>query len=160
MTNLVGQWPIDILRLYHGTDSESAQAIIETGINLQKSRDDIEFGRGFYTTTSFVQAEDLAAKRSVRKKALPAILTFEVSREAIADLAVLPFVRASEEFWSLVAYCRSGGAGHGRAGPSPWFDVVMGPVTRSAPTGQTIFPEYDQVSFHTATAIAYLQVVK
>jgi len=69
----------------------------------------------------------------------------------------LSFVRGdddSDDFWSLVSYCRGGGPGHARAVSNGEYDVVYGLVTRAGV--KRVYKEYDQVSFHTERSISLL----
>lgn len=69
--------------VYHGTTLSSAINIYNNGIDLNKSKEYLDFGRGFYTTTDFFIAKNMAIKVSVQeslrkniKKVFPAVVTF------------------------------------------------------------------------------------
>ncbi len=116
-----------------------------------------DFGRGFYTTTKRAQAErwanDLAAQIG---GAAPGV-EFTVGRNHLAFLDPLFFVRGTAsavDFWSFVQFCRSSATDHGRA-HALWYDIVVGPVMDSL-RKQTVIPDGDQLSFHTAHATAVL----
>ena len=70
--------------LFHGTDLESAQNILQNGINLKinqgKARD---FGPGFYLTSSYDSARQWAIRKSFLGNTKPAVL------ETILDLTLL-----------------------------------------------------------------------
>jgi hypothetical protein len=150
-------WSDQDIVLYHGTLDIPVASIVR-GVDLNKCKYLRDFGRGFYTTTKRTQAErwanDLAAQTA---GAAPAVVAFTVERNNLAPLETLFFVRgtaAAIDFWSFVQFCRSSATDHGRA-HTPWYDLVVGPVTASL-RRQTIIPDGDQVSFHTPNATALL----
>lgn len=128
-------WTNQPLVLYHGTADLYVSAIL-SGVDVTRGRSGIDFGRGFYTTTSpdaaWRWATDLATFPWLRARgAAPAIVRFEVSREALSELDVLAFVRGdtgAEDFWSFVWHCRSTGGPHERPINAGWYDVVYGPI--------------------------------
>jgi hypothetical protein len=153
-------WNNPELRLYHGTVNTHAPSVLG-GIDLAfpSIRWGSDFGRGFYTTTSEHQARKWAASLSRQNRyrgSSPAVVYFEMARDAMAVLECLWFVRGDpgdDDYWSLVQHFRSipRGTDHCRTGNSPWYDVVVGPVAlnwksrRAAVNG-------DQVSLHTQRA--------
>jgi len=152
-------WTNQKIVLYHGTLSVHAASIMATGVKVGLGKPNRDFGIGFYTTTVERQAESWAALLAKQSPpATAAIVEFRVDRDLLAALEVISFVRGdydAEVFWSLVSYCRNGGAHHARRGPSAAYDVATGPVAafwqqRSAMSGA------DQVSFHTTAAEAVL----
>jgi hypothetical protein len=152
-------WDNGELVLYHGTDSGSADSI-RKGIDLKACREGRDFGRGFYTTTSYRQAEvwarDKARQRSRNFGAVePVVLVFHVDRNMLARLESLWFIRGtSADYWSFIDHCRGADeTKHGRAG---CYDVVAGPVSRATPFPRTILRDSDQVSFHTEAALEIL----
>lgn len=58
-----------IMLLYHGTIDKYAHDIIANGIDLRKSKSFLDFGPGFYTTTSRAFAENTAKLRMKRYNA-------------------------------------------------------------------------------------------
>jgi hypothetical protein len=152
---LADRWTNQPLRLFHGTDTESAKLIQSDGVDLKHSRPVLDFGPGFYTTTSQRQATTWARSTALRRGGSPSILVFDVERPEIAALPSLWFVRGTpddEDFWGLVGFCRAGGLNHGaEVGP---YDLVAGPVT--LPGNRLLVPGSDQVSFHTARSLDVL----
>lgn len=69
------------MKLYHGTILNHQIDIEKNGINLEKSKSFLDFGRGFYTTPDFKMAKDMALKIAKRNKRLnnpfPTVLCFE-----------------------------------------------------------------------------------
>ncbi len=144
-------WTNQDLLLYHGT-IDIYQIGILAGVNVAAGRSDTDFGRGFYTTTNLVQARSWAVSLSQRRRGTnPVVIEFEVSRNKLSKRQLIWFVRGTPgaaDFWSLVAYCRSGGANHARGRPRSWYDIAIGPVT-SDWKRKTAWHDYDQISFHT-----------
>jgi hypothetical protein len=163
--------------LWHGCTDLDRHGIEEQGgVDLAFSRLDLDFGRGFYTTTLRRQAQHWAVRRydsrNVEKvNNQPVVLRFGLRRFELAALRSLHFVLAGyddTDYWSLVQHCRTSKAGKGavpalvndHGGPTEemgnrWFDVVSGPVVadwrqRAALQGM------DQISFHTNAAVELL----
>lgn len=154
--------------LYHGCTEQDADNIENYGIDLSRCRPDADFGKGFYLTTHKRQAQQWAWYRHYslpahQRATNPAvILAFSLSRNDLADLEHLAFVRGdfgNESLWSLIHRFRDKPTGRDHArglGAGTWFDVVWGPVSvlwqqRNA------MADADQVSFHTEQAVALLQ---
>jgi hypothetical protein len=159
-------WANEPIRLFHGTLLRHAAAIVR-GIDLDACSRFTDFGRGFYTTTSERQARDWARVQSIRATDArrsasidpPTVVSFTLPRATLAELLSVYFVRGdadAHDYWALVEHCRSGG--HHFNGVARWYDVVAGPVARDALTLQRreVYTEYDQISFHTARAVAVL----
>src|SRR5713226_5227848 len=134
-------WTNAALTLYHGTDEVSAQSIVR-GVSLASSRILTDFGTGFYTTTSWVQAKNWANDRCRtlargRGGSVPvaAIVPLDVARDVspmpdLATLDTLFFITegSNPDFWDLVTQCRTtSGARHSRPSGG-YYDVVCGPV--------------------------------
>ena len=162
-------WRNKDLYLYHGTIDIHAKSIRKK-VLLERGSPNADFGRGFYTTTVRRQARAWAWQlaldsRSIRSEtvfeAKPVVVSFQVNRDHLARLQPLVFVRGdhlAEEYWSLVHYCRSGGAGHQRQTYpeiGEWYDVVVGPVAAVWRTRLAI-SNSDPFSFHTQAAAELL----
>lgn len=163
-------WSNQNLELFHGTTQAAAESILSEGIKPEKFRDLVDFGRGFYTTTVLPQAADwarvAAATRLARGGEIEkaAIVNFSVSRDALARLETLAFVRGGNDYWNLVTTCRHWASGtengtpeqrHRRLVGKP-YDVVVGPVAMKWSTSFKLQPNMDQLSFHTAEAFQLL----
>lgn len=160
------------LTLWHGTLQSYASDIQATGVDLARSRNSLDFGRGFYTTTNQNQAEQWARRLHLnlapadRRTDRPALIRFELGRAEVATLDSLAFVRsdaANGEFWAFVHHCRGSTTSPrthlhpGRHAPDDWYDLVSGPVALVwPPKGTTAIPDFDQFSFHTSAALAIL----
>lgn len=157
-------WSNGDLTVYHGTDVFSANLSVPvTGrvpfpVQLNRCRPATDFGRGFYTTSSLHQARQWANSkvRRVRRRnrTLGLVLRFDLDRDQLAALESLVFVRAIPDYWDFVAHCRSGGAVHGRRGPTGEYDVVYGLVTMWP--SLLLIQDCDQLSFHTNSAVRIL----
>ncbi|MFO0802773.1 MAG: DUF3990 domain-containing protein [Gemmataceae bacterium] len=163
----------DTIVLWHGCVQTAAHDIRINGINLARSRYALDFGPGFYTTTSRSQAEGWARKKFVgltpreRNATHPAVLRFQLPLDSLAKLEALMFVRGDprhDAYWSFVHHCRSGSAASprrhlhpSRAVPKDNYDVVCGPLAAVwPPDGRIAIPDSDQFSFHTDDGIAIL----
>jgi hypothetical protein len=98
--------------LYHGTTNDQFESL-QQGIDLTKSKDSRDFGRGFYTTTIPDQAVDWAnnqAERYNTKKRLtnfneqvkPLVLHFKVDYEKLSHLEGYAFEYPSDEWANFV----------------------------------------------------------
>lgn len=155
MLNPPSPWTNQPLVLYHGTLDVHASLILRSGIDVGSGMPHRDFGRGFYTTTARQQADDWAWKLSRQSGGMkPAVLKICIDRGALAELDTLAFVRGerdADDFWSLVAHCRSGADHHGRPAPTACYDVVIGPVAAFWEQRVTMLGA-DQISFHTHRA--------
>ncbi|MBI2298139.1 MAG: DUF3990 domain-containing protein [Armatimonadetes bacterium] len=146
-------WDNPDLVLYHGTTQEAAESIRREGIRFgPDGARDLDFGRGFYTTTNLAQARDWARRRCRRTPHWPYLVKYVVPRQELATAKFMAFVRGdarAADYWQLVEHCRSGG---GQIPPVDdasdwgWYDVVIGPVAVSE--GREVHAAYDQVSVH------------
>lgn len=81
----------------------------------------------------------------------PALLKFSVSRNQLACLTSLFFVRSdvdADDYWSVVKHCQGGGTNGG-------YDVAVGPVSQNSDV-RLSWSRYDQISFHSDTACSVL----
>lgn len=103
------------LILYHGSNKN-----FDT-VELSKSKDKRDFGRGFYTTTLREQAADWAVSLFDRYKGDGAII-YEMELKIASGLLVKNFEGLSEEWLLMVQQNRTlGGLQHN-------YDIVQGPV--------------------------------
>jgi hypothetical protein len=153
------------LILYHGSNISFEE------IDLSKSKDKRDFGKGFYTTTIQEQAEDWARALFDRYNG-DGIIVYELEHEITKDLLYKNFNELSEEWLLMVQKNRTlGGLQHN-------YDIVQGPVANDK-TARTIalyiagiINANDaikrlsinkvnvQVSFHTLAAISHLKLLR
>lgn len=87
--------------LYHGSYLEISNP------DLKHSRDNVDFGRGFYTTPIYEQAEKWCGKFRRRGKE-GVISRYYFDEEKIQNLKVLSFDSYSEEWLEFILKCRRG----------------------------------------------------
>ncbi len=105
------------MRLYHGSNVEVRRP------RLFRSDRRLDFGAGFYLTSSFEQAEKWARLTTRRRKqGMPLVSVFEFDESRTSGLSVLQFDDASREWLGFVGDNRKGKAESGA------FDIVAGPV--------------------------------
>jgi hypothetical protein len=150
-------WSNQRLNLYHGTLDFHARSIINK-VTLTHAKYRSDFGRGFYTTTVLRQAEAWARQLAIRRRSNPAVVHFQVDRDALAAIDCLFFVRAAvdaDDYWQLIAYCRQGRQDHARTLARKSYDIVVGPVSVSW-RRRLALHDSDQVSFHTRASLKLL----
>jgi len=153
------------LILYHGSNQNFEK------VNLAKSKDKRDFGRGFYTTTIREQARDWAEALFDRYKG-DGIFVYEMELELTGDITIKTFEGLSEEWLLMVQKNRTlGGIQHK-------FDIVQGPVANDK-TARTIAlyiagiinandaierlrtnKANNQVSLHTPAALSHLKMLR
>jgi hypothetical protein len=153
------------LILYHGSNQNFDV------VDLSKSKDKRDFGRGFYTTILREQAEDWAEVLFDRYKG-DGIFIYETELELSGDLSIKIYEGLSEEWLQMVRKNRTlGGTQH-------QFDIVQGPVANDK-TMRTIalyiagiidaaetikrltFNQINnQVSLHTPAALSHLKITR
>ena len=103
--------------LYHGSNMEVRNP------HLLKIQRDLDFGKGFYTTSDFHQALSWA-KRSVRVRGngMACVSCYEFDEAALAEINVLRFNKADSKWLDFVASNRKGDA------PQNDWDLIIGPV--------------------------------
>ena len=155
------------MKLYHGSNVEVRNPKI-----LESDRK-LDFGTGFYLTTSYEQAEKwavLTAKR--RNYGKPFISVFEYDEEGSNELSVLKFQNADEKWLRFVSANRK------NLSVKNDYDVVICPVAndRTMPvialffagvyteeeTVKRLLPQKlkDQIVFKTEKSLQYLKFVE
>ena len=142
------------LVVYHGTCSEFEK------INLNKSHNRRDFGKGFYTTILQSQSKEWAYRLSLREKQND-YYVYEFLFEEVPALKVKRFDRLNDEWLEFIDY-----------------DVVIGPVAddNTMETVQLYMANIltaeeaverlrynkvnNQVSFHTEKALQYVKLVR
>ncbi|MBQ0167270.1 MAG: DUF3990 domain-containing protein [Treponema sp.] len=105
------------MKLYHGSNVEVKQPQI-----LESDRK-LDFGTGFYVTTSFEQAEkwaELTAKR--RNKGKPVITVYEYNEAKESDLRILRFLSPDSSWLRFVSANRKNEL------LASNYDLIIGPV--------------------------------
>ena len=153
------------LILYHGSNKNF------DAVDLSKSKDKRDFGRGFYTTTLREQAEDWAKALFDRYRG-DGIFIYEMELLLSNELKIKTYDKLSEEWLLMVQKNRIlGGIQHN-------FDIVQGPVAndKTARTIALYIAEIinaneaierllynrinNQVSIHTPAALSHLKIIR
>jgi hypothetical protein len=153
------------MRLFHGSNQDFDM------VDLSRSRDLRDFGRGFYMTTIREQAEAWGKNMFVRYGGL-GIYVYEFELSIPDDLKIKHFAGLTEEWLELVKVNRiNGGIQHN-------YDIVQGPVandntmrvialyvagiytTEMALQQLRFFKANDQVSIHTPKALSCLTLTR
>ena len=154
--------------IYHGSDTSVPEPRIIPASRL------LDFGEGFYTTSSYEQARRWANRVRTRKNSENQIISvyeFDFDRAA-KDLKITHFDFPDTEWLSFVTACRSGKeAGY-------QYDIAMGPVandnvyatiqlyeTGLLSESETIIrlrveKIFDQILFHSEQALAYCAYIR
>lgn len=156
------------MRLYHGSTVEVRKPVISRG------RPNTDFGKGFYATTSYEQAERWAHIRQQRDKTAKAVVSVYEFDDALLDderFSVRHFIGADSEWLHFIVGCRNQTIHHD-------FDMVMGPVANdrlyltinmyengelseeAAIIQLKSYKLFDQLSFHKAYALRLLRFVE
>ena len=116
------------MKVYHGSDVR-----IDT-IDLQKGRDFLDFGRGFYVTTVRKHAYQRALRMAEESGAQAIITEFDYHEQypQIAELKVKSFHEVSEEWVDFVVMNRNEDIPH----PTHAYDIVEGPIADDWVTSQ------------------------
>ena len=172
---------IDVLPnvVYHGT-SELYKESLENGVNLSYSKNNLDFGKGFYTTSNYNQAVIFANKRAEFSGNKPLVITYEVNKEIMYQLALncLFFKNTDEQWYEFIFNNRVKNENiisefHNK---NCLYDIVYGSVadgaigllTRKARDKKVDFQEfvksvkpyndYNQLSFHTNDSLKALML--
>jgi len=156
------------LILYHGSD------VVVDNPKIIKSNRTLDFGNGFYTTTSKEQACKWASIKKNREQSENGILNiYEISDQILnkETLKVLSFTSATEEWLNFVIDNRM------KLNYKHDFDIVQGPVAddrvyaclnafenrfmdvEAAIRELRTYKLADQISFHTQQVISLLKFI-
>lgn len=155
------------MKLYHGSTNCVKRP------SVLKGRKATDFGKGFYTTTSFEQAKKWAILKKNRDLSEKAIVSvYEVPDDILnRDFSVYRFVGPTKEWLEFVVSNRRG---KGRA----QYDLIMGPVANdqlyvtirlfeqgvvSADAAIEMLKShklFDQLSFHSGKAASLLKFLE
>jgi hypothetical protein len=154
------------MKLYHGSINRVKHPVI------LKGRTSTDFGKGFYTTTNFEQAKKWALSKKDTEDTKAIVTTYEVDDDLInkKDYHAKFFASPDEAWLTFVINCRKK--------ITHTYDLIMGPVANDkiyatinlyeagvlsveATIAQLKINEYfNQISFHSDTAIKELKFVK
>lgn len=97
-----------MVKLYHGTDYESAMNICMYGIDLTKSNKNLDFGSGFYTTPDYSTAEKRALLKARGRYEKAYIVSLEVDDTYWAKYNVKIFDESDINWGKFILYNRLG----------------------------------------------------
>ena len=105
------------MKLYHGSN------ILITQIELNKSKPNKDFGKGFYLSDSYQQAFEMAKFKSFQLGGEPIVSEFEFDDKGLSrfELKTKSFLDYSEEWIDFIIDNRNGIKEHD-------FDFVYGPI--------------------------------
>lgn len=155
------------MKLYHGS------TVTVRRPNIQKGRKATDFGRGFYTTTSFEQAKKWALLKKNREQSNMAVVSvYEVPDNILeGKFVVRHFSGATKEWLKFVVDNRKGKS-------TKRYELVMGPVANDQLYATIRLYEqevitanaaiemlkthklFDQLSFHTERVVSLLRFVE
>ena len=152
------------MKIYHGSIDK-----VEVP-EIRESNRTLDYGRGFYTTTSFKQAEDWVRRRmSENKVSVGYVCVYELDESALQNLKALVFETPTDEWVDFVMKNRT------LKGYEHEYDLVYGPVANDKVYAafalyegglidkNTLISELktyklvDQYLFHTAQALQYIK---
>ena len=103
--------------LYHGSNVDVREP------KLLKNQRELDFGKGFYTTSDYEQASRWAKRTAARLKQDSGIVTvYKVDDKKLSELKILAFDRPDERWLKFVAANRTGKVSGDE------YDVISGPV--------------------------------
>lgn len=154
------------MKLYHG----SLDIIENPKIILPNRR--LDYGNGFYTTTSFLQAEEWAKRKMRQLVEVSYVNVYEVDEKELKNLAVLKFDKPTDEWIDFVMKNRQDETFlHD-------YDIVYGPVANDRVYIQfslyeqgfidketllkelKVYDLVDQMLFHTKKSLACLTYIE
>ncbi len=107
------------MKLYHGTNQ------IFDVIDLQISKPNKDFGKGFYLSADYEQALNMARiKVEQQQQGTPLVIEFDVDEEAMNALRLLRFDDYSELWAEFILANRNNSTGR----PVHDYDIVIGPI--------------------------------
>lgn len=105
------------MKIYHGSIE-----IVEKP-EIRESNRTLDYGQGFYTTSSYEQAEAWVRRRMAEKKASQGyICTYELDEYAMQNMNILTFETPTEDWVDFVMKNRT------QKGFVHEYDIVYGPV--------------------------------
>ena len=155
------------MKIYHGSIEKVENP------EIRESNRTLDYGRGFYTTTSYEQAVSWVRRRMGEKKvALGYVCVYEFDETALQDLNALIFETPTDEWVDFVMKNRT------QKGYVHEYDLVYGPVANDKVYAafalyegglidkKTLISELktykllDQYLFHTTEALQYMKFIE
>ena len=155
------------MKIYHGSIEKVENP------EIRESNRTLDYGRGFYTTTSYEQAEAWVRRRMSEKKvSLGYVCVYEFDKDSLQNLDALIFDPTTDEWLDFVMKNRT------QRGYVHEYDLVYGPVANDKVYAafalyegglidkKTLISELksyklvDQYLFHTAKSLQYINYVE
>ena len=155
------------MKIYHGSIEKVENP------EIRESNRTLDYGRGFYTTTSYEQAEAWVRRRMSEKKvSVGYVCVYEFDKDALQNLDALIFDSTTDEWLDFVMKNRT------QRGYVHEYDLVYGPVANDKVYAafalyegglidkKTLISELksdklvDQYLFHTAKSLQYINYVE
>ena len=135
------------MRLYHGSNVE----VKEPKIII--SRRMLDFGAGFYTTSSESQADKWSKNQALRRRSgAPTVSIYELDEEKLSGLAVLRFESPDADWLNFVTANRKG------VYTGKKYDIVIGPVAND--NTMPVINDYMMGNINEETALILLKPQK
>lgn len=126
------------------------------GIDLSLGSVRKDFGRGFYLTERLQGASNRAHAKAKEAGTSPAVLSYQVDRNAFTELDTIIFWQPTPDFWDFVRQFRTRHIMSDMRGPGiSNYDVAFGPVTM-LPGVTAVMQDYDQYCFRSRRAVDLL----
>lgn len=155
------------MKIYHGSIEKVENP------EIRESNRTLDYGRGFYTTTSYEQAEAWVRRRMSEKKvSVGYVCVYEFDKDVLQNLDALIFDSTTDEWLDFVMKNRT------QRGYVHEYDLVYGPVANDKVYAafalyegglidkKTLISELrsyklvDQYLFHTAKSLQYINYVE
>ena len=138
---------VEVMKIYHGSIEK-----VETP-EIRKSNRTLDYGQGFYTTTSYEQAEAWVRRRMNEKRTSRGyVCVYELNKAALESLNRLIFEQPTEEWVDFVMKNRT------QKGYVHEYDIVYGPVANDRV--YAAFALYEGGLINKQALIAELKVYK
>ena len=135
--------------LYHGTN------VAFDSIDLNKSKPNKQFGKGFYLSADYEQAMAMAeTKVDQLEFGSPIVLAFEIDESQMEGLNILRFNEYSEEWATFILLNRRNESNQ----PAHNYDIVFGPIANDR-VGVQLW-KYETQSIDLPTLVRNLQHMK
>ena len=155
------------MKIYHGSIEKVEKP------DIRESNRTLDYGCGFYTTTSYKQAEDWVKRRMDEKKVSKGyVCVYEFDEAALQNLNALVFIAPDEDWVDFVMKNRT------QRGYVHEYDLVYGPVAndrvyaafalyegglidkKTLITGLKAYRLVDQYLFHTYKSLKYIKFLE
>ena len=137
------------MKLYHGTNQ------VFDVIDLQKSKPNKDFGRGFYLSSNYEQALNLAnIKIEQQQEGHPIVMEFEVDEKEMNTLHMIRFEDYTEQWAEFILANRS----NITEKPIHDYDIVIGPIANDR-VGLQLW-KYENQLIDLPTLVAKLRYMK